>query len=95
MTYISLFEGFGVPLLEAMQCGVPVITSNISSMPEVVGDAGLLVNPHSIEDIVAKMQQVFKDEKLRNMLIKKGKIQAHQFTWDIATDVVEKSLFKI
>lgn len=94
LTYISLFEGFGVPLLEAMQCGVPVITSNISSMPEVVGEAGLLVNPESVEDIAEKMFCIYKEENLRKDLIEKGKRQAQRFTWDIATDVVEGVLLK-
>lgn len=93
LTYVSLFEGFGVPLLEAMQCGVPVITSNLSSMPEVAGEAGLLVNPHSVDDIAKKILRIFKEEKLRKDLIEKGKEQAKRFTWEIATDVIEKAIF--
>lgn len=93
LTYVSLFEGFGVPLLEAMKCGVPVITSEVSSMPEVVGEAGLLVNPYSVEDIAEKMEIILKKKELRKALIEKGKLQAQKFSWDIATDAVERGLF--
>ncbi|MBK7869742.1 MAG: glycosyltransferase family 4 protein [Saprospiraceae bacterium] len=75
LTYVSLFEGFGVPLLEAMHCDVPVITSNVSSMPEVVGDAALLVNPLDIFEICKAMQFIYEDTALRQELIAKGRVQ--------------------
>lgn len=92
LTYVSLFEGFGVPLLEAMHSETAVITSNISSMPEVIGPAGLLVDPTDIESIANSMEQIFKDEKLRKSLIEKGKKQREKFNWQIATDVVYDAL---
>jgi glycosyltransferase involved in cell wall biosynthesis len=95
VTYISLFEGFGVPLLEAMNCDTPIITSNVSSMPEVVGDAAILVNPESIEDIAEAMQQVFENENLREKLIIQGRIQRAKFDWDKTADIVYSQLKNI
>ena len=92
LTYVSLFEGFGVPLLEAMNAETPVITSNVSSMPEVVGNAGILVDPTSVESIANAMKQIYKDKDLRNSMIEKGRLQKEKFNWQIATDVVYKAL---
>lgn len=92
LTYVSLFEGFGVPLLEAMHTETPIITSNVSSMPEVVGDAGLLVDPTSIASIASAMERIYKEEGLRKDLIEKGKKQREKFNWQIATDAVYKAL---
>jgi glycosyltransferase involved in cell wall biosynthesis len=79
--YVSLFEGFGVPPLEAMACGVPVITSSSSSMPEICGDAALLAQPESVEDIVEKMKLLYQSSERRNTLIKKGFIQCKKYSW--------------
>jgi glycosyltransferase involved in cell wall biosynthesis len=95
VTYVSLFEGFGVPLLEAMNCDTPIITSNVSSMPEVVGDAAILVNPESIEDVADAMQYVFDNEELREKLIKHGRIQRVKFDWDKTADIVYSQLKNI
>lgn len=69
LVYTSLFEGFGIPILEALQCDVPAIVSNTSSMPEVAGDAALLVDPSDPQDIADKMHLLYKDESLRNKLV--------------------------
>lgn len=82
MVYPSLFEGFGIPVLEAMQCDVPVITSNCSSMPEVAGDAALLIDPLKEEDITAALQKMAADASFRTKLIEKGRIQRQRFSWD-------------
>lgn len=82
MVFPSWFEGFGIPALEAMTCDVPVIVSDRSSLPEVVGKAGLLVNPEMPEDIAAKMMALYKDEQLRNHLIKNAREQRKKFNWD-------------
>jgi glycosyltransferase involved in cell wall biosynthesis len=81
LTYVSYFEGFGIPILEAFNCEVPVITSNLSSMPEVAGDAAMLTDPFSIESIAGAMRQVACDEELRTKLIQKGKRQKELFSW--------------
>jgi len=79
--YPSLRESFGIPMLEAMACGVPVITSNTSSMPEVAGDAALLINPFKTGEITAAMIQATTDANLRAALIEKGFAQAAKFSW--------------
>ena len=72
LTYVSTFEGFGVPLLEAMHCEIPIITSEKSSMSEVVGEAAILINPFEINEISFAMQQMAEDENLRKKLVEKG-----------------------
>lgn len=80
--YLSLFEGFGLPPLEAMARGVPVVTSNTTSLPEVVGDAGITVRPDNLEDIVAGMGSVLTDAGRAEQLRQLGKIRARQFSWE-------------
>lgn len=94
MLYVSYFEGFGIPILEAMQCDVPVITSNITSMPEVAKDAALLVDPFSVDSIKEAMLKIVKDESLRNTLIEKGRERRKAFSWDKTTDLLWKSIEK-
>lgn len=76
---VSLYEGFGIPVLEAMAFGCPVITSNISSLPEVVGNAGILVNPNDVNDIVRGIKEALENRK---GLIVKGFKQAKKFSWE-------------
>ena len=80
----SLYEGFGLPVLEAMKQGCPVITSNVSSLPEAGGDAALYVDPEDVEDITQKITQVITDKNLREELVAKGKKQVAKFSWDKA-----------
>jgi glycosyltransferase involved in cell wall biosynthesis len=79
----SLYEGFGLPVLEAMACGTPVLCSNSSSLPEVAGEAALLVDPLEIESIAAGMQQLAADAALRANLRERGLVQARAFNWDL------------
>ena len=79
--YPSLYEGFGMPVLEAMSCGVPVITSNITSMPEIAGDAAILINPRNSKELKSSILTLLNDEKLRNELRKRGFQQAKKFSW--------------
>jgi glycosyltransferase involved in cell wall biosynthesis len=85
MLYVSFFEGFGIPVLEAMQCDVPVIASEVTSIPEVSGEAALYVNPHSTESISDAMTTLYKNPSLRQSLIEKGQIQRRKFSWDITS----------
>lgn len=80
----SLYEGFGLPVLEAMACGTPVLTSNVSSLPEVAGNAALLVNPHQSEEIAGSLTRLISDTNLQRTLVKKGFQQIQNFSWDNA-----------
>ena len=80
--YPSLYEGFGVSLLEAMNMKCPVIASNLSSIPEILGDAGLYIDPKSAEDLKNQMKKLLDDNALRTALINKGLIQKEKFSWD-------------
>jgi len=82
VVYVSYFEGFGVPIVEAFQSGVPVITSNVTSMPEVAGGAAMLVDPFDANDIARAMLSVFQDEETRTNLVEKGLERAQQFSWE-------------
>lgn len=81
LVFPSLYEGFGLPVAEAMACGCPVITSNVSSLPEVAGDAALLVDPESVAEISAAMQLIVADRTLRERLGRDGIRQASRFSW--------------
>ena len=78
----SLYEGFGIPVLEAGACGVPVITSNTSSLPEVAGDAALLVDPHDVDAIAEAMTRLVTDEALRAELSRRGLANVQRFSWE-------------
>lgn len=82
LIFTSLHEGFGIPILEAMACGCPVITSNKSSMPEVAGDAAVLVDPIDIDEIADAMMKIVEDEELRKKLVNKGFERAKLFSWE-------------
>ncbi len=94
ITYASVFEGFGIPIVEAFNAEVPVITSNTSAMPEVAGNAALIVDPFSIYSIAKAMKTVATDEKLRQNLIDKGRIRKQLFSWDKTAANVWKSIEK-
>ena len=80
----SLYEGFGFPVLEAMACGVPVVCSNASSLPEVAGDAALLIEPSNTDELAAAMARALEDTDLRRDMVARGFVHAAQFTWERA-----------
>ena len=91
--YVSYFEGFGIPILEAFRCDTPVITSNVTSMPEVAGDAALLVDPFNEASIAEAMEKVM-DEGLRKEFIAKGRVRALDFSWDQTAEKIWNCLMK-
>ncbi|MDX1993255.1 MAG: glycosyltransferase family 1 protein [bacterium] len=92
LVFPTLYEGFGFPVLEAMHCGTPVIASSTSSLPELVGDAGLLVDPLDVEAIAQAMTRLATDQSLRTAFTERGKRQASRFTWTAAAADVLKAL---
>lgn len=94
LVYVSFFEGFGIPIVEAMNCNVPIITSNITSMPEVAGKAAVYVSPFDVNSIKEGMEKVAFNPKLVHQLIEEGKEQRKKFSWDLTAaklwDSIEK-----
>lgn len=84
LAHPAFYEGFGLPPLEAMACGLPVIVSNVSSLPEVVGDAALLIDPHNVDELAVAMWRVLNDQDLRQEMRDKGLRQAQRFSWQRA-----------
>lgn len=92
---VSFYEGFCLPIVESMAVGTPVITSNITAMPETAGGAALLADPRSLEDVAAQMQRVYEESELREQLIHKGLIRAQDFSWDKTRAVFNNALKQI
>lgn len=95
LTFVSLLEGFGIPVVEAMKCNVPVIVSNTTSLPEVAGDAGLLVNPEDENDIAEKLIKIYKDENLRESLIGNCKTQSEKFDWNQSATIFYDKIMNV
>lgn len=95
MVYVPYFEGFGIPILEGFKCGVPVITSNVTSMPEVAGGAALLTDPFSEEAISEALQKITLDEALRKRLVEKGFERVRQFNWHKTAEQLWQSVAKL
>ena len=90
----SLYEGFGLPPLEAMSCGTPVVTSRMAALNEVVDDAAVLVDAYSVEDIAGGISRVLDDGDLRNELIQKGLARARKFSWERSVRAIHAGYFK-
>ncbi len=94
MIYPSLFEGFGIPILEAMKCDIPLAVSNTTSMPEVAGNAAIYFDPNDTDAIVLAMEQLWSDSLLRNQLISNARIQREKFSWDTSAKELYNSIMK-
>ena len=94
LTYIPYFEGFGIPLLEAMRCKTPILTSNVTSLPEVGSDAAIYTNPESIDDIANGMNILYGDDAIRRELIEKGQKRLKDFSWDKSAKLLWESIQK-
>lgn len=93
--YVSYFEGFGIPIVESFKAGVPMITSNVSSMPEVAGDAAVCIDPMNVEEIADAMIRMASDPAWRTMLIERGLERVKQFDWDHTAAVLWQSITKV
>lgn len=94
LTYVPYFEGFGIPILEAMNCNVPVITSNVTSMPEIADDAALFVDPFSVESIANAMAEMYLNPLLKQTFIAKGNTRKLDFSWDKTANALWQSVIK-
>jgi len=94
LTYISYFEGFGIPIVEAFRCGTPVITSNVTSMPEVAGNGALLIDPFDPETIAMAMYKIYQYKTMRDELIQQGHAREGLFTWQKTADRLWESIEK-
>jgi len=95
LVYLSLYEGFGLPVLEAMACGTPVIASNCTSIPEVAGDAALLVDPNDIDAVTTAISSVLTNQDLRCRMIKAGFSQSQKFSWSSSAHQLLHALHKL
>jgi glycosyltransferase involved in cell wall biosynthesis len=86
LAFVSLYEGFGLPILEAMAASIPVLTSNVTAMPEIAGNAALIVNPTSVEEIAGGLERLSTDENLRRELVRLGRLRAAGFDWNTAAE---------
>jgi glycosyltransferase involved in cell wall biosynthesis len=94
-TYVSYFEGFGIPLVEAMKCGTPILSGNRTSLPEVAGDAAIYCDPFSIEDISEKMSLLMNSSSIREELSRKGLKRSKLFSWDNTSNEIWRIICSI
>ena len=94
LVFVPFFEGFGIPLVEAMQCKIPIIASGITSLPEIAGNAALIVDPYDETEIKNAMILISSDNNLRNELISKGQEQKKLFSWERTADLLWEGINK-
>ncbi len=92
--FVKALHSVGMPILEAMQCGCPVITSNLTSMPEVIGDCGIQIDPKKDEDLIKAFEKMYFDKEFREECSKKGLERAKEFTWSKCVDVIANEIKK-
>ncbi|WP_411169026.1 glycosyltransferase family 4 protein [Clostridium sp. MB05] len=95
LAYPSFYEGFGLPPLEAMACGTPVIASNVTSLPEVCNDSALLINPYNIDELICAIEKVLTDDSLRLEMIKQGLVKSSNYSWNITAETTLKAYEKV
>jgi glycosyltransferase involved in cell wall biosynthesis len=95
LTFVPLFEGFGIPLLEAMNCDIPILTSNVTSLPEIAGKAAIYCDPLDIQDIAKGMISLATQPDLQKALVSEGRIRRESFSWDLTADKVWRSLLNV
>jgi glycosyltransferase involved in cell wall biosynthesis len=88
LSYVPYFEGFGIPLVEAMRCGIPIISADTSCLPEIAGDAAIYCDPFSVVDIKEKLHTLAQDKSLHLRLSQNALARSNQFSWDLAADQV-------
>jgi len=91
----SLWEGFGIPVVEAQACGVPVVISNVSSLPEIVGESGILVDPQNAESIIQGVKKILTNDKINSDLVKKGFLNIKRFSWQSCAQQSLQTLEKL
>ena len=94
MSYVSLFEGFGIPILEGFSANIPVVTSNVTSMPEISNGAALEVNPKNVNEIFEAYQKIMSKENFSPELIQKANTRLNEFSWDKSADLLWQSIQK-
>lgn len=95
LVYVPYFEGFGIPLVEAMRCGVPIIAGNLTALPEVVGNAGLMVDPHNVNEIATKMHELADDKLIHAEMSEKSLARSTLFSWDKSAEIVWNKLLEV
>jgi glycosyltransferase involved in cell wall biosynthesis len=95
LTFVPLFEGFGIPLLEAMRCEIPILTSNVTSLPEVALSAAIYADPNNVEEIAGGMNRLASDKALRANLVEAGRQRVREFNWDRSSGLLWESICRV
>ena len=94
LTYVPLFEGFGIPLIEAMNCDVPIVASNVTSVPEIAGEAAVYANPYDVSSIADALQEISSNTQLQQSCIEKGRVRRELYSWDKTAHLLWECIMK-